>query len=44
MLKPLSKTSIGADYKEEISVQDYSRKKFIEGVQIINLPMFYDDG
>ena len=44
MLKPLSKESIGLDYRADLSTQDYSKKIPIEGVQIINLNMFVDDG
>ncbi|MDP3507603.1 MAG: dTDP-4-dehydrorhamnose 3,5-epimerase family protein [Candidatus Melainabacteria bacterium] len=44
ILKPLSPEAIGQEYKKELSVQDYSKKTVIDGVQIINLPMFYDDG
>ena len=44
MLKPLTKESIGLDYRADLSTQDYSKKIPIEGVQIINLNMFVDDG
>jgi len=44
ILKPLTPDAIGQEYKKELSVQDYSKKTVIDGVQIINLPMFYDDG
>lgn len=44
MLKPLTKDSIGHDFAAELSVQDYSKKPAIEGVQIINLNLFVDDG
>ena len=44
MLKPLTPEAIGQDYKTELSVQDYSKKTVIEGVQLINLNMFVDDG
>jgi dTDP-4-dehydrorhamnose 3,5-epimerase len=44
MLKPLTPTAIGKEFKDELTVQDYSKKTVIDGVQIINLPMFHDDG
>jgi dTDP-4-dehydrorhamnose 3,5-epimerase len=44
MLKPLSPEAIGQEYEKELSVQDYSKKAVIEGVQLINLNMFTDDG
>ncbi len=44
MLKSLSKEAIGQDYARDISVQDYSKKVVIEGVQLINLNLFVDDG
>jgi dTDP-4-dehydrorhamnose 3,5-epimerase len=44
MLKPLSPEAIGHEYEKELSVQDYSKKTVIEGVQLINLNMFIDDG
>lgn len=44
MLKPLTKDAIGGDYCSALSVQDYSKKVTIEGVQLINLNMFVDDG
>ena len=44
MPKPLSPEAIGQEYHKEVSVQDYSKKTVIDGVQIINLNMFYDDG
>src|SRR5882757_9615753 len=44
MLKPLSPEAIGQEYEKELSVQDYSKKTVIEGVQLINLNMFVDDG
>lgn len=44
MLKPLTQEAIGADYSKELSVQDYSKKSPIDGVQIINLNLFIDDG
>ncbi|HMP50158.1 spore coat protein [bacterium] len=43
-LKPLSKESIGNDFSKDLSVQDYSKKPVIEGVQIINLNLFVEDG
>ncbi len=44
MLKPLNKEHIGQEYNKSLSVQDYSKKPTIEGVQLINLTMFVDDG
>ena len=44
MLKPLSKEAIGHDYNNNLSVQDYTKKPAIDGVQIINLNLFIDDG
>ncbi len=44
MLKPLTKEAIGTEYKDDLSVQDYSKKPTIEGVQLINLNLFIDDG
>ena len=44
MLKPLTKDAIGGDYSSELSVQDYAKKVTIEGVQLINLNLFVDDG
>lgn len=44
MLKPLTHDCIGTDYNKDLSVQDYSKKQVIDGVQLINLNMFVDDG
>jgi dTDP-4-dehydrorhamnose 3,5-epimerase len=44
MLKPLTKESIGVEYRADLSTQDYSKKIPIEGVQIINLNLLVDDG
>jgi dTDP-4-dehydrorhamnose 3,5-epimerase len=44
MLKPLTKEAIGNDFSNDLSVQDYSKKPTIEGVQLINLTYFIDDG
>ncbi|HEY9718738.1 MAG TPA: dTDP-4-dehydrorhamnose 3,5-epimerase family protein [Trichormus sp.] len=44
MLKPLTKDAIGGDFCHDLSVQDYSKKPTIEGVQLINLNLFVDDG
>jgi dTDP-4-dehydrorhamnose 3,5-epimerase len=44
MIKPITQEHIGLEYRTEISVQDYSKKVPIDGVQIINLNMFVDDG
>src|SRR5438477_5603007 len=43
-LRPISKESIGRDFCDDISVQDYAKKTPIEGVQLINLNHFTDDG
>lgn len=43
-IKPLSQEAIGTDYAKDLSVQDYSKKTTIEGVQLINLNLFVDDG
>lgn len=44
MLQPLSKDSIGQEFRTELSVQDYSRKSQIDGVKLIALTSFVDDG
>jgi dTDP-4-dehydrorhamnose 3,5-epimerase len=44
MLKQLTKDAIGLDFVSDLCVQDYSKKTAIEGVQIVQLNMFYDDG
>jgi dTDP-4-dehydrorhamnose 3,5-epimerase len=44
MLKPLTHEAIGEEYNKELSVQDYSKKTVIDGVKIITLNMFVDDG
>ena len=44
MLKPLSRESIGEDFGHNLSTQDYSKKRTIDGVQLINLNLFVDDG
>ena len=44
MLKPLSTAAIGLEYSHELSIQDYSKKTIIEGVQLIHLNLFVDDG
>jgi dTDP-4-dehydrorhamnose 3,5-epimerase len=44
MPKPLTKEAIGQDFKSGLSVQDYTKKQVIEGVQLTNLQMFVDDG
>jgi len=44
MLKPLTKEAIGQDHNLNVTVQDYSKKPVIDGVQIINLNLFVDDG
>lgn len=44
MIKPLTKEAIGNEFSSELSIQDYSKKPTIEGVQLINLNLFVDDG
>lgn len=44
MLKPLTKEAIGQDFNRSLSTQDYTKKPTIEGVQLINLNQFVDDG
>jgi dTDP-4-dehydrorhamnose 3,5-epimerase len=44
MLKPINKETIGAEFRTELSVQDYGKKTPIDGVQIITLQSFVDDG
>jgi dTDP-4-dehydrorhamnose 3,5-epimerase len=44
VLKPLTREQIGKDFSQDLSVQDYSKKTPIEGVQLINLNHFVDDG
>jgi dTDP-4-dehydrorhamnose 3,5-epimerase len=44
MLKPLKPEALGQEFEKELSVQDYSKKTVIDGVQLINLNMFIDDG
>jgi dTDP-4-dehydrorhamnose 3,5-epimerase len=44
MLKPLTKEAIGSEYSGDLSVQDYAKKQSIDGVQLINLNLFVDDG
>ncbi len=44
MIKPLTKEAIGNEFSSELSVQDYSKKPTIDGVQLINLNFFIDDG
>lgn len=44
MLQPLTKESIGSEFRDDLSVQDYQRKPAIEGVQLIPLQTFIDDG
>ncbi len=44
MLKPLKRDSIGQEFRADISVQDYCKKAVIDGVQLIALPSFIDDG
>lgn len=43
-LEPLDKHSIGREYVNDLSVQDYTKRPTIEGVQLIQLQMFLDDG
>jgi len=44
MFKPLTKEAIAPQYADDLTVQDYSKKPVIDGVQIIPLNMFMDDG
>ncbi len=44
MLKPLNKEAIGTDFRQDLSVQDYQKKARIDGVQLITLTSFVDDG
>ncbi len=43
-VKALTKEEIGQDFANGLSVQDYSRKPTIDGVQLIDLKLFMDDG
>ncbi len=42
--KPLTKDAIGKDFVTDLSVQDYGKKPTIEGVKILPLTLFVDDG
>lgn len=44
MSKRLSQEEIGSEYSKELFIQDYSKKTTIDGVQLLNMTMFYDDG
>jgi dTDP-4-dehydrorhamnose 3,5-epimerase len=44
MLKPLTKEAIGREFAGDLSIQDYSKKETIEGVKILSLNLFVDDG
>src|ERR1700722_4013252 len=44
MFKPLTKEAIGRDFTADLSIQDYSKKETIEGVKILPLHIFVDDG
>jgi dTDP-4-dehydrorhamnose 3,5-epimerase len=44
MLEPLDKHSIGGDYAKDLSIQDYSKRPPIDGVQLIPLQLYLDDG
>ncbi len=44
MLKPLTKEAIGHEFTDDLSVQDYGKKVAIDGVKIIPLNLFVDDG
>ena len=44
MPKPLTQDAIGSEFATELSVQDYSKKVQIDGVKIIPLNLFVDDG
>lgn len=43
-MKPLTPDAIGTEFSKDLSVQDYTKKPTIDGVQLINLPLFVDDG
>jgi dTDP-4-dehydrorhamnose 3,5-epimerase len=44
MLKPLTRESIGTDFVDSLSVQEYGRKVAIDGVKLLALDLFLDDG
>jgi dTDP-4-dehydrorhamnose 3,5-epimerase len=44
MLKPLTKEAIGKEFSGDLSIQDYAKKETIEGVKILPLNLFVDDG
>lgn len=44
IIAPLQKESIGQEFRKELSIQDYVRKGVIEGVQLLSLNHFVDDG
>lgn len=44
MLKPLTSDAIGSDFRNDLSIQDYRKKITIDGVQLIGLQSFVDDG
>lgn len=43
-VRPLSKDDIGADFRDLIRVQSYDVKEQIEGVRLIDLRLFPEDG
>lgn len=43
-MQPLSLDQVGDNFRDKLSLQDYSPKPKIEGVQIIELKRFVDDG
>lgn len=42
--QPLNLEDIASEYRDRVSTQDYSPKLKIEGVELIDLPHFVDDG
>ncbi len=43
-MTPLTPEDIAPEYRSAVSTQDYSSKVAIEGVELIDLPHFVDDG
>lgn len=44
MEKPLTEADISKEFQDQLSKQDYSPQPRIDGVQIIDLPLFTDEG
>jgi dTDP-4-dehydrorhamnose 3,5-epimerase len=42
--KPLSPEEIASEFRDKVTTQDYSPKPKIDGVEMIDLPHFVDDG